>query len=228
MTIEARGSGTPLRIPAPGFADPVRDAQRTFRAALDALARPTIPVALDTRIEAPGGLTVGAAALLLALADESTPLWLDPVLAGDGELIGWLRFHTGAPIVSEPGEAAFGVLGDAEALRLADFAQGSDEAPHVSATLICCLPEATGAGRRVVADGPGFPEPAEWAMPAGLPADFLGQWARNHATFPRGLDLILASDRTILGLPRTTSLIAEDPLPPSSGGNGVYGAEGMR
>jgi alpha-D-ribose 1-methylphosphonate 5-triphosphate synthase subunit PhnH len=40
----------------------------------------------------------------------------------------------------------------------------------------------------------------------GLPEDFVLQWAANHAVFPRGVDLFLATQTQLLGLPRTTSI----------------------
>jgi alpha-D-ribose 1-methylphosphonate 5-triphosphate synthase subunit PhnH len=40
----------------------------------------------------------------------------------------------------------------------------------------------------------------------GLSADFQAQWAANHACFPRGVDLFLATQTQLVGLPRTTSI----------------------
>ena len=63
---------------APGFADPVFDSQATFRAALDALARPGRVAALPPVLTPPAPLNPATAALCLTLADLDTPLWLDP------------------------------------------------------------------------------------------------------------------------------------------------------
>ncbi len=195
---------TSTRIPAPGFADPVHDAQRAFRAVLDALARPTIPVELDRGPVAPGALTRSAGALVLALCDDSTPLWLDDVLRADADVTGWIAFHTGAPIVADPASAAFAIAADSTALPALDsFALGTDEAPHTSTTVIACT--ADGAPTtELVADGPGFPEPAAWAAPVA-PA-FLQEWTRSTAGFPRGVDLVFAGPTRLTGLPRTTRL----------------------
>ncbi|WOP18802.1 phosphonate C-P lyase system protein PhnH [Raineyella sp. LH-20] len=214
------GSTDRVHTPAPGFADPVHDAQQTFRTLLDALARPTTAIPLPVAVTAPGALTDGAAAVLLTVADESTPLWLDPTLAGDADLVAWLAFHTGAQPVDDPALAAFAVVATPSALPpLASFAPGTDEAPHTSTTAIVATGRAVvgttpaghtiPAGRTFTADGPGFPVPALWSAP-GLPADFAAQWADNSAAFPRGVDLVFAGDDTLVGLPRTTRLTEVD------------------
>jgi alpha-D-ribose 1-methylphosphonate 5-triphosphate synthase subunit PhnH len=197
------------RIPAPGFAEPVRGAQQTFRGILDALARPTTAVALPAEVHAPGGLSRGAAALLLTLVDGSTPLWLDPQLAADADLTAWIAFHCGAPLVEDRDRAAFAVVAAAARLpELSTFALGSDEAPHTSTTVIVATTRQDG-GPTFTAYGPGFPEPAAWHAPA-LPTDFAAQWSRNGALFPRGVDLVFAGDDTLVGLPRTTRLTEVD------------------
>jgi alpha-D-ribose 1-methylphosphonate 5-triphosphate synthase subunit PhnH len=195
---------TTIRIPSPGLADPVHDAQRTFRVALDALARPTVPVALELELAAPGGLTRSAGALVLALCDDSTTIWLDETLSADEDLIGWIGFHTGARAVEHPSLAAFAVVADSRALpTLGSFALGTDETPHTSTTIIACVRE-PGAMIPLRADGPGFPEPALWNAPVG-PA-FAAEWAANRASFPRGVDLLFAEHTRVTGLPRTTGL----------------------
>lgn len=195
-------------LSVPGFADPVRDAQLTFRAVLDAMARPTRPVAVPA-VTRPASLTAAGAALLLTLCDDATPLWLDDRLrGGQDEVEAWLAFHTGAPVVARPAQAAFAVVSRPSALpELSVFAEGTDEAPHISATIIVLDPEGD-PGQRFAADGPGFETPAVWTAP-DLPKDFAHQWAANRARFPRGVDLIIAGAETVVGLPRTTRLTAQ-------------------
>ena len=191
----------------PGFADPVADSQRTFRRVLDALARPTLPVALAPLPPAPGALPPVAAAIALTLCDDSTPVWLDATLADDDEVLEWFAFRTAAPIAAEPAVAALAFATAPAALpALEDFALGTDEAPHTSTTVV--LGVADGPGEAFLADGPGFPEPRRWAAPA-LPADFAAQWSANRARFPRGVDMLLAGAAEVTGLPRTTALSRE-------------------
>ena len=65
-----------------GFADPVHDAQRSFRAVLDAMSRPG-RIAQITGVTAPGPLGAAAGAVLLTLVDHETRLWLDPDAAAE-------------------------------------------------------------------------------------------------------------------------------------------------
>lgn len=196
----------PSRIPAPGFSDPVSEAQLTFRAILDALARPTRPIALTTAVAGTDSLTPAAAAVLLTLCDDATAIWLDDRLRSEvGAVEAWLAFHTGAPVVASPGKASFAVVSSPAALpQLSIFAEGTDEAPHTSATIIVLDPDLP-RGKQFTADGPGFERPVSWSAPT-FPADFATQWEANRAKFPRGVDLIIAAADTIVGLPRTTRL----------------------
>jgi alpha-D-ribose 1-methylphosphonate 5-triphosphate synthase subunit PhnH len=41
-----------------------------------------------------------------------------------------------------------------------------------------------------------------------LGARFLGDWEQNHARFPRGVDLFIASGERLCALPRTAKLEA--------------------
>ncbi|MES2169232.1 MAG: phosphonate C-P lyase system protein PhnH [Actinomycetota bacterium] len=189
-------------IPLAGFADAVHDAQSTFRAVLDALARPARAVTVPATPDGPAELTAAARAVLLALCDEATPLWLNERTP---ELEAWLSFHTGAPLADDLRDAAFAVVSAPAALPgLRDFAQGTDETPHRSATVIVVDAEGL-PGETYLADGPGFEHPLRWMAPP-FAAGFAEQWAANHARFPRGVDLIIAGAASVTGLPRTTRL----------------------
>lgn len=193
----------------PGFANPVRHSQQVFRAVLEALARPTTPQRVAVGILPPVPLRATAGAVILALCDEQTPVWLDPALRAAPEVGAWIAFHTGARIVDHVGDALFVVASSPSAApRLAELAQGTDEEPHRSATLVIDACGARGMGA-FAATGPGIQGVAEWDG-AGLPNGFLSHWRENHALFPRGVDVILAAETTVRGLPRTTALIGAD------------------
>ena len=78
-----------MTIALPGFAEPVGEAQATFRAVLDAMARPGKLHQAGERLAAPVPLDPATAALLLTLADNETPLWLDAVAVAARD---WLAF----------------------------------------------------------------------------------------------------------------------------------------
>ncbi len=207
----------------PGFAHPVRDAQKVFRAVLQALAGPTTPQRVDVNVQPPAPLGAAAGAIILALCDDQTPVWLDPALGASGDVVAWIAFHTGARIVDHVGEALFVVASPSNAPRLAELGQGTDEEPHRSATLIL---DARGIrdGSTLTASGPGIRDTAEWDG-AGLPSGFLLQWQENRALFPRGVDVVLAIGNTVRGLPRTTALISADTTSADTTGADTTGDE---
>lgn len=183
----------------PGFADPVADAQATFRAVLDAMARPGTIHAVAPGLDAPAPLDPATAALLLTLVDPDTPLWVEPALAPARD---WIAFHCGALLVAVPEAASFllaTVLPPLDTLR-----RGSDEAPEEGASVILQL-SALGEGTRFRLDGPGLAAPASFAA-AGLGAGFVAAWHANRAGFPRGVDLLLGCDTRIAALPRSVAV----------------------
>ena len=187
-----------------GFADPVFDAQATFRAVLDALSRPGRIVALGQRVAPPAPLLPAAAAVIAALADDGTPVFLDPAL--DTEPVrGWIAFHTGAPVTRDPAAAAFAVVGNpSEMLAFSAFAQGTAEYPDRAATLILQVAALDG-GTPLVLSGPGIATAATLA-PRPLPPDFAGRMRANRALFPLGLDVVLAAPEALAGLPRSVRI----------------------
>ncbi len=184
-------------LPA-GFADPVHDSQRAFRALLDAMSHPGRIVTVAD-LSPPRPLHRATAAVLLTLVDHETRLWLDPAAAAARP---WITFHCGAPIVDNPGHAAF-----AMALSFPDltrFHPGTHEEPETAATLICQV-AGLDSGPSFRLSGPGLREPATIHI-TGAPADFPALWAANHASFPRGIDLILCAHDRMLVLPRTVMI----------------------
>jgi alpha-D-ribose 1-methylphosphonate 5-triphosphate synthase subunit PhnH len=189
-----------------GLADPVTDGQAIFRAVLEAMARPGRVVEVPATAEVPPPLDPAAAAVCLALVDLETPLWLDGP-ARTAEVLEYVRFHCGAPVVDAPGAARFALVVDASsAPPLAAFAQGTDEEPERSATVILQVAElAAGQGSRLA--GPGIAGEARLRV-EGLTAAVWSQLRDNHAAFPRGIDLVLVAGSRLAALPRTTRVEA--------------------
>jgi alpha-D-ribose 1-methylphosphonate 5-triphosphate synthase subunit PhnH len=185
-----------------GLADHVRDSQRVFRAVLDAMSHPGRVVHVAVPAETPPPLDGATAAFCLALVDLETPLWLD-VAARTPEVAGYLRFHCGCPVVENAARARFALVADprrAPALEI--FDPGREDFPEESATLVVQVDALVpGTGRRLV--GPGIDGEARLAA-SGVPAAFWDDLRRNHALFPRGLDVVLTSGRSMAALPRTT------------------------
>jgi alpha-D-ribose 1-methylphosphonate 5-triphosphate synthase subunit PhnH len=181
-----------------GFADPVRDAQRSFRAVLDAMAHPGRTAGV-TGVAAPSPLGTASAAVLLTLVDHETPLWLDPDAEAARQ---WIKFHCGAPVVAKQEACGFALV-----LSLPDLGRlpaGTHESPETSATVICQV-ESFDTGKVFRLAGPGLREPVSLTV-KGLPRDFISIWRRNHTLFPRGIDLILCSGDRLTALPRTVSI----------------------
>jgi alpha-D-ribose 1-methylphosphonate 5-triphosphate synthase subunit PhnH len=198
------GSGaTPL---AAGFPDPVHDAQGCFRAIMNAMARPGTrqPVSAGS-LTPPAPLTPVAAAVALTLFDYDTPVWLDRMLMSSEAVKTFLRFHTGAPIVSEPVEAAFALVGAPECMiPLASFNQGTAEYPDRSTTVI--LAGQTGQNAQAVTlSGPGIRDSAHFGT-GPVPKVFWEQVIANNRQFPRGVDLLFAGAAEVAGLPRSTTV----------------------
>jgi alpha-D-ribose 1-methylphosphonate 5-triphosphate synthase subunit PhnH len=195
----------------PGFDDLARGSQAVFRCALQALSHPGRPVNLPSVARRPAAGHGAAALLLLTLLDNDCTLWLSPTLAGSDAQM-WLRFHTGCRCVQDPAKARFLWLAAGDDWpALAALDAGSDEYPEQSAT---CVMEAqvlsqTDEGSAWTLEGPGIPGHQRLAV-RGLPDDFLEQWEANRVTFPRGVDVFLATDTQVLGLPRTTRLSRSD------------------
>ncbi|MDX2204298.1 MAG: phosphonate C-P lyase system protein PhnH [Hyphomicrobiaceae bacterium] len=190
----------------PGFADSVGDAQRVFKAVMQAMARPARPVALDVALRVPPPLTAVAAGVLLALADYETPLWLDPSLR-QPDILQFLSFHTGARLARAADEAQFVLAaGPAAMPRLAALRQGTPEYPDRSATLIVAVEAFSGEG--LLLEGPGIKGRAGFSF-AGLPAWLADDLRHNRAQFPCGVDLVLAAPGAVAALPRSVRLVTE-------------------
>lgn len=187
-----------------GFADPVDDAQRSFRALLDALARPGSvrePVAPQ---EHPAVLPPAMAALALTLADAATPVWLSPALSAAAD---YLRFHCGCPLGERPRAAALALATAAEAPAPADLGAADERYPETDTTLVLAVDSVTD-GPALRLEGPGIRD-YERLCCRGLPAGFVAAWQVNHARYPLGSDVFLVAGRRLVGLPRSLRIREE-------------------
>ncbi|MEL6128669.1 MAG: phosphonate C-P lyase system protein PhnH [Cyanobacteria bacterium J06627_3] len=184
-----------------GFTDAVHDAQSTFRALLDALARPGISQS-TVSLMPPTGLDVSCAAACLTLLDLETVVWLQPGFSKD--VRPWLVFHTGCRFTESPKVADFALLCDlGTAPELKDFCWGTAEYPEAATSLLIQLPGLTG-GKPVTLRGPGILNEIEVMLP--LDITFWQQWERMTADYPLGLDCWYFSQNQIMGLPRTAKV----------------------
>lgn len=196
-----------------GFAHEAFGSQAVFRSALQALSHPGRCVPVKQNSELPRHGHAAAANFLLAMLDAECTLWLSPSLRGsDADM--WLRFHTGCQLVERADQAQFVWVGAADPFPpLHSLRQGSDEFPDHSATCLVDVrylgatgdPEKSADTQVWTLTGPGIRDEATLSV-AGLPTDFVAQWVNNHAGFPRGVDLFLATRDALVGLPRTTRI----------------------
>lgn len=189
------------------FRDPVLSAQAVFRGVLDATARPGTIVRLAEALEPPAPLATGAAAVLLALCDNDTPVWLDGALVSSPDVSDWIRFHTGAPLTDVPSDAAFAFVSEPRSLPPFDqFNLGSLDYPDRSTTLVLHV-ESFRVGRALTLKGPGIAGERQVRV-ASLPDDMPDRLAANLALFPRGVDLLLVTETELMALPRSTQVSA--------------------
>jgi alpha-D-ribose 1-methylphosphonate 5-triphosphate synthase subunit PhnH len=191
---------------ADGFSQPVFDAQAVFRTALGVLASPGRVGRIEVSMRPPAPLSLGMAALALALCDFETPIWLDPRLARHPDVTAYLRFHCGARFVDDPQASAFALVGELAQLPAFEaLAHGTLAYPDQSTTLIIDVDHLSHhRGWRLRGPGiEGFRDLEAGAQTRRALAPLL---AGNRHVFPRGVDIFLVAERSIAGLPRSTRL----------------------
>jgi alpha-D-ribose 1-methylphosphonate 5-triphosphate synthase subunit PhnH len=197
---------TIAELPA-GFADKVLSAQSTFRSVMEAMARPGSVQLVTASVGTPLPMMRGTAAIALTLFDHDTPIWLDTGMSATIDVARWLKFHSGAPMVTDTSISAFALISEPGALPdLSRFALGSNEYPDRSTTLIVQVASLT-QGPAYELRGPGIDGLA--VLNATFePKDLFDRLAINGALFPRGIDVVLVADDAIVAIPRTTRLVA--------------------
>src|SRR5260370_22002613 len=106
---------TVAELPA-GFVDKVLSAQSTFRAVMDAMARPGSGQRIEAVAGEPAGVMRGTAAIALTLFDHDTPVWLDARMSQTSAVAKWVKFHTRAPVAPESSIVRFSFVRDAPRL----------------------------------------------------------------------------------------------------------------
>jgi len=156
----------------------------------------------------PGPMMRGTAAIALTLFDHDTPVWLDGQMSESMDVVKWLKFHTGAPVVQDPSVAAFALVADGALLpALERFALGSNEYPDRSTSVILQV-DSLSNGRSYELRGPGIDGVA--ALQATIrPADLFERLRLNEALFPRGIDVVLVADDAVVAIPRTARLVTK-------------------
>ena len=196
---------TIAELPA-GFADKVRSAQSTFRAVMEAMARPGSVQRVVAAVGTPAPIMRGTAAIALTLFDHDTPIWLDPKMSETSEVAKWLKFHTSAPVVADSSICSFALIGDAAALPdLSRFALGTNEYPDRSTTLVVQVNNLT-RGEVYELVGPGI-DGSVMLRATIEPKNLFERLAVNGSLFPRGIDVVLVADDAIVAIPRTTRLV---------------------
>lgn len=187
-----------------GFADPVDGAGQTFRAILDVLSRPGSVADVQGPAETPDVLSDAASAVLLTMADYVTPVWLDAPLATE-QVQAYIRFHTSAPITTDPHEATFAVLGSNPVdFDINIFNSGDQQYPDRSTTLIIEVNDFEN-GPIVALQGPGI-DGGTTFQADGLPENFWTEMQKNNAQFPLGVDVIFAAPGKLAAMPRSTNI----------------------
>ncbi len=166
--------------------------QRVFHRLLNAMARPATLWDISDII---GGEPSWKAALA-TLIDGSVNL-SDPNNMLDDR--SWKFFQAAA---ASPDKAGYIVADGTSQPKFEPFS-GSLESPENGATIILCVSRLGESGPCLTCSGPGIEDTYDLVL-SGLSAQWIekrGQWNKN---FPLGVDFILADDRRIAALPRTT------------------------
>ena len=180
-----------------GFENPVDDTQETFRVLLNAMAS-------QGPDEFPAGVSAAATAVLLSLADFSTPLWIDPCLAHTG-IQSYIGFHAGAPMARHSESCLFALIArNVDEINLHRFMPGTPDYPDRSTTVIIEV-DGFDAAPAVRLTGPGI-ETATLFGAGPLPNGVWAELLSKAAMFPLGIDVILTAPDAIVAIPRSTRI----------------------
>ncbi|MGK7928830.1 MAG: phosphonate C-P lyase system protein PhnH [Spirulina sp.] len=181
----------------PGFQDPVRDAQKTFRSLLDSLAQPGKINPILAQFTPPKKLTPACGAACLTLFDLETQIWLSP--SCDRPLKDWLLFHSGCRFTEDLKDANFAIVQNLEELpKFSELNRGTPEEPENSTSLFIQVPTFN-EGQSVQLTGAGILGERHLNF---LTQSFWEEW-QNHRDYPLGIDIYFFTETEVMGLPRS-------------------------
>jgi alpha-D-ribose 1-methylphosphonate 5-triphosphate synthase subunit PhnH len=192
-----------MKLITSGFTHPIHEAQTIFRQVLDAISSPG---SLHTfGADFTFGLANSATTqLLLALTDNSTPVWLSPALRHDEILTQNVKFHTNAPLAESTDTACFAVMAENETVDLTAFSWGSAEYPETNTTLAIQI-NGFDRGETLSLSGPGI-DGQRTVFVDGIDNELLKQITQIQRSQPLGIDVLLTSGNQLMALPRTTHI----------------------
>ncbi len=188
----------------PGFQNPTFDSTDVFRKVLTAMSHPGEIQDLKAPCTHPDSLNPTSAAILLALADMETEVWLAPEM-DSAEARNFLKFHTGCKVVEDPNECKFAIANsNSDIASYKALSTGSAEYPDRSATLIMAVEDIDNA-QGVTLTGPGI-KVSRHLKVSNVIKEFWTWFETNTQLFPQGVDVIFASEAHIAAVPRTIKL----------------------
>ncbi|GLT14585.1 phosphonate C-P lyase system protein PhnH [Vibrio algivorus] len=220
-----------MSVIAAGFGDTIHDSQYCFRQLLTAMSQPGTLVELNLA-QGFGSMMPASTQILLALADNSTPVWLSNAFANDIAIRENLNFHLGCAILSSQKDAEslsgiqqkpnFAVISQHDIANFdwsqTSFYVGCEEYPDRSTTVIvevvglstvpCSLSESDTESPVVLRlSGPGIEREARVVVQS-LSSTAISVMLSQRKThkFPLGLDFILVSGEQVVALPRSTTV----------------------
>ncbi|BBB29286.1 phosphonate C-P lyase system protein PhnH [Neptunomonas japonica] len=205
-----------------GLVNPINDSQVVFRKLLKAMSEPGVIVNI-TSPEPLAHLYSSTFAICHALLDQQTPLWLSPELSTT-EIKHNLHFHTGMPIANTQNAALFAIAYPNEISDMGDFSKGSSEYPEISCTLILQINSLAEMPRNQTTDhvadqhvknrshhknttlklsGPGIAQ-ERYVHISDMTDLLIDYLVERPDSFPLGVDMIFATEQSLVCIPRTT------------------------
>jgi len=195
-----------MNIISTAFPNAVHDSQTCFRLLLKAMSEPGTQVTLD-RCAGFGSLPQAATQLLLALADNSTSIWLSPSLAADRKVIENLNFHISAPIDHQQ-KACFALVSHADlqnqSTDLSQFHMGTEAYPDLSTTVVIET-DSFEQGPVITLTGPGIEHQRQIQL-GQLSASTQLLLQQHNQHFPLGIDMTFVCGQDVISIARTTNV----------------------